>query len=134
MTKLFNQYAHFGIKELGKSAMGVLDGGMAALPGGLQIPKASKLDKALAFGTLASVPIGIGSMVMPSGDTRAINKMREEDKLREAKGLPQLAATGDLLKQKAQQMAQTMSNGGTRVTNINPNQVPAPPLPPRSMM
>jgi hypothetical protein len=134
-NNLYNQYVHFGVLQGAGNAVKKLFGdGDVALSGAAKIPKAGLLDRALAFGTLASIPIGIGAVALPSADTRAVNAMRTEDKAREAQGLPQLSATSQLLKEKAQQMSQTMNNGATRVTNMNPNQIPAPGLPPRSMM
>lgn len=138
-NKLYNQYVHFGVLQgVGNITKTVFGDGDVALSGAAKIPKAGLLDKALAFGTLASIPIGIGAIAIPSADTRAVNAMREEDKMREAKGLSQLAATPQLIKEKARQAPEgatnTMSNGATRVTNMNPNQIPTPSLPPRSMM
>lgn len=125
-----------GLKKAGnaaKAAGGKVFGGDTAQG----IPQAGLLDKALAFGTLASIPVGIAGMVSPSADVKAVNAMRAEDKMREAKGLSALATTPQMVKEKAAQMGQTatntFSNGDTRVTTPNTGMTIPGQLPPNSL-
>lgn len=101
------------------------------------IPQAGLLDKTLAVGTLASIPMGIAGMVIPSADTKAVNAMRAEDKLRESKGLSALAATPQMIKEKAAQLGtratNTVSDAGTRVTTPVSNMRLPGQLPPNSL-
>lgn len=121
------------IKNTGVKVMGKVLGGDTAQG----IPQAGLLDKALAAGTLASIPVGIAGMVVPGADTRAVNAMRAEDKIRESRGLSALAATPQMIKEKAAQAGQmatnTMSNNGTRVTNPVTNMRLPGELPPNSL-
>ena len=59
--------------------------------------------KATAIGTglmgLSSVPM-IAGMVIPDANTRALEKMRREDKIREMKGLKPLTQTNQLIEQR----------------------------------
>lgn len=103
------------------------------------IPKAGLLDKVLAAGTVASIPMMAAPLFIPDANTRAIQAMRTQDAAREAAGLSQLAATPQMIAEKAEAaktaLSNTFSNSeGVRVTNPPSNIIPPPPLRPGSMM
>jgi hypothetical protein len=137
--------AQFGVLDTARKAAGFVTG----LPGQLATrvkgapaavvdsvttattPKAGFLDRAIGIGTLASVPLGVSSMVLPDANTRAVESMRKADTVREAAGLKPLAMTPQLIAEKAAQAAQA---GSVRVANIKSNRIPTPDLAPGSMM
>lgn len=103
------------------------------------IPRAGLLDKTLAAGSIAAVPLGFAPMFLKSADTKAVENMRRQDEVRESIGLKPLAATPQMIAENAQKAAKsainTISNSasGIRVTNPAGAMQPPPPLPPGSM-
>lgn len=101
---------------------------------GVVLPKANMLDKAFAVGGLASIPLTVGSLAIPSADTRAVEAMRKQDAAREAKGLKPLAMTPQLIAEQAQKAKNAVSNTIGDIRTTLPTQTPQiPPLPPNSM-
>lgn len=90
---------------------------------------------------LGTVPM-LAGMFMPDASTRTLQKMREEDKLREQKGLRPLTQTAQLLQQKAGEAVDAVKAGGQAVSDrisgirtVNPtsNTILPPSLPPNSL-
>ena len=90
---------------------------------------------------LGTVPM-LAGMVMPDASTRTLQQMREEDKMREKKGLRPLTQTAQLLQQKAGEAVDAVKAGGQavsdkfngiRTVNPNPNAILPPDLPPGSL-
>lgn len=99
----------------------------------------SKLGNTLNAVGLAGIPLGLAPLVMKDANTKALEQMRNEDKLREAKGLAPLAtntrlmdmakqgvsAVGDTLQQKrpVTQPSFSTSKGGTRIVDLTPEHI-----------
>lgn len=136
--------------DVAKAGVGVADDVAKAVPGTPEkankffggntaqgLPQAGMLDRALAVGSIGAIPLSLAPIFMPNADTRAVQAMRTEDKIREARGLNQLAATPQLIAEKAkeaQNMAtNTINSMGTRVTVPNTNMLLPGELPPNSL-
>lgn len=103
------------------------------------IPRAGLLDKTLAAGSIAALPLGFAPMFLKSADTKAVENMRRQDEMRESIGLKPLAATPQMIAENAQKAAKSAINtisdsaSGIRVTNPAGAMQPPPPLPPGSL-
>lgn len=99
--------------------------------------------KLAAGGTALSVPMMALPMVSKDANTKALEKMRAEDKARELAGLAPLAATGQLLTERldriknpvatANAVSNTFSQGSQRVVNMAPKYILPGELPPNSL-
>lgn len=74
----------------------------------------SKLGNRLNMLGLAAVPVGLAPLVVKDASTKSAEKMRAEDKLREAKGLPPLAVNAQA---KALATADNTAGGATVAAN-----------------
>jgi hypothetical protein len=93
-------------------------------------------NKAMVGATALSVPLMAAPLITPDASTKALQKLREEDKLRESKGLPPLTQNTQLANTKLpgdEVENVTTTKSGIRTAKPKSNKILPGELPPGSL-